>query len=134
MAMPPVATSFVACMALLFMFALTVVAARARGRYGVKAPATAGHPEFEKRFRVQQNTLEQIVVFLPSLLLFGTFVDSRIGAAIGLIWIAGRAHYAWSYIRDPEKRGPGMAVTLLATAVLLIGAAVGIARVGIGWL
>ncbi len=132
--MPPVAASFVACLALALYFALSANAARARARYGVKAPATTGHPEFEKRFRVQQNTLEQIVVFVPALLLFGAFVDSRLGAAIGLLWIAGRAHYAWSYVRDPEKRGPGMIATLLSSAVLLVGAIAGIVVVGIRWM
>lgn len=38
--------------------------ARARWRYGVKAPKVAGNPVFERHFRVQQNTLEQLVVFL----------------------------------------------------------------------
>ncbi|MEX2648516.1 MAG: MAPEG family protein [Alphaproteobacteria bacterium] len=132
--MPPVAASFVACLALLLYFVLSANAVRARARYGVKAPATTGHLEFEKRFRVQQNTLEQIVVFVPALLFFGAFVDSRIGAAIGLVWIAGRAHYAWSYVRDPEKRGPGMVATLLSTAVLLVGALVGIGLVGLRWM
>lgn len=132
--MPPVAASFVACLALLFTFVLTALVGRARGRHGVKAPATTGHPQFERWFRVQQNTIEQLVVFLPALLLFGAFVDSRVGAAIGLAWIAGRAHYAWSYVRDPERRGPGMVVTLLATATLLIGATVAIGMVGVRWM
>ena len=131
--MPPLATSFVACLALVLYFVLSALAARARARYGIKAPATTGHLEFEKRFRVQQNTLEQIVLFLPSLLLFGVFVDSRIGAAIGLVWIVARLHYAWSYYRDPEKRTPGMVATLLTTAILLIGAIVGIVVVGVRW-
>ncbi|MEX2648513.1 MAG: MAPEG family protein [Alphaproteobacteria bacterium] len=73
-------------------------------------------------------------MFVPALPLFGTFVNSRIGAAIGVVWIAGRAHYAWSYVRDPEKRGPGMIATLLGSAVLLPGAIVGIVLVGVRWM
>ena len=132
--MPPVATSFVACLALLVYFALTALVGRARAKHGIKAPATTGHPEFERWFRVQQNTLEQMVVFLPALMLFGTFVHSKIGAAIGLAWIVGRVLYARAYVRDPETRGPGMMITLMATAALLIGAIIGIARVGARWL
>jgi uncharacterized MAPEG superfamily protein len=131
--MPPVTTSLVACLAVLLCFAMTALVGRARGRHGIKAPATTGHPEFERWYRVHQNTVEQLVVFLPSLMFFGTFVDSKIGAAIGLVWIVGRVHYARSYLRDPEKRGLGMVLTLLPTAVLLIGSIVGIVAVGARW-
>jgi hypothetical protein len=48
----------------LLLFATGLVVAGARGRHGVKAPATTGHPDFERAFRVQMNTLEHTVVFL----------------------------------------------------------------------
>jgi uncharacterized membrane protein YecN with MAPEG domain len=132
--MPPLATSLVACLALLTCFVMTALVGRARGKYGVDAPATTGHPMFERWFRVHQNTVEQIVVFLPSLMLFGIFVSSRVGAAVGLVWIAGRVLYAWSYTKDPAKRHPGMGLTLGSTAVLLIGAIVGIVMTGARWM
>ena len=40
---------------------------RMRGKHDVKAPAVTGAPEFERAFRVQMNTLEQFVLFLPVL-------------------------------------------------------------------
>ena len=38
---------------------------RARHQYGIKAPATTGHEVFERWFRVQQNTLELLIVLIP---------------------------------------------------------------------
>ena len=46
----------------LFVYVWTLArAGGARGKFGVEAPATTGHPEFERHFRVQANTLEGIV-------------------------------------------------------------------------
>lgn len=98
---------------------------RARGRYEVPAPATTGHEVFERYFRVQANTVEQLVVFLPALWIFGLFVSPGIGALVGLVFVAGRALYARGYVQSPERRGAGFAVTVLANAVLLVGGLVG---------
>jgi len=98
---------------------------QARTQYGVAAPATSGNEIFERWFRVQQNTLEQLVVFLPSLWLFGHYVSGRIGALIGLVFIAGRYLYARGYIEDPAKRGRGFMIGFGATAVLLVGGLIG---------
>jgi uncharacterized membrane protein YecN with MAPEG domain len=105
------------------LFALNV--GRARGRYGVKAPATTGHELFERAYRVHQNTLEQLVVFLPSLYLFASFVHELIAAALGLVFVVGRALYARGYLADPEKRGPGFGIGYLASNALLLGGLVG---------
>lgn len=94
---------------------------QARGRFGVAAPATTGDPRFERYFRVQGNTVEQLVVFFPGLLLFATYA-SEVGAALlGGVFVVGRALYARGYLLDPARRGPGFALTLLANAVLLVG-------------
>jgi uncharacterized membrane protein YecN with MAPEG domain len=98
---------------------------RLRGRLGVKAPSVSGPPEFERAFRVQQNTLEQIVVFLPALWLFVWFVSAFWGGIVGVVWIVGRALYAVSYQRDPASRGPGFGIAALSTIVLLLGALAG---------
>ncbi len=94
---------------------------RARGKYGVEAPATTGHEIFERYFRVQQNTLEQLVIFLPSLWLFGLFLNPIVGSAIGLVYVVGRVLYLRGYVRDPSKRGLGFGIGFLATAVLALG-------------
>lgn len=100
-------------------------AGAARGRLGVAAPAITGNPEFERYLRVQYNTMEQLVIFLPSIWLFGTYVNAYAAAALGLVFIVGRFMYGRGYVIDPAKRGPGFLVTIVANGVLLIGAVVG---------
>lgn len=97
----------------------------ARGRYEVAAPATHGHPLFERHLRVQENTIEQLVVFLPGLFLFARYVSPPVAAGLGLVFILGRALYARAYVSDPAGRGPGFLLTLLSNAVLLLGGLVG---------
>ncbi len=93
----------------------------ARERYGVRAPAVTGHEIFERRFRVQQNTLEQLIAFLPGLYLFGRYWHPVWGAAIGVVYLVGRELYSAAYVRDPAKRGPGFGLSFLAVAVLVVG-------------
>ncbi len=99
----------------------------ARQRHAVTAPATTGHPEFERHFRVQANTLEGLVLFLPSLWLFAIYVYEPIAAGLGLVWVIGRIMYMMSYVKDPAKRGRGFGIQALAMLVLLIGALGGVA-------
>lgn len=100
----------------------------ARGKYGVKAPACTGPEEFERAFRVHMNTLEGLIVFLPGLWLFGTFVSPTWAAALGILGISGRAVYARGYRLDPAKRGPGALICGVVNMVLLIGSLVGLIR------
>lgn len=93
----------------------------ARERYGVRAPAVTGHEVFERRFRVQQNTLEQLIALLPGLYLFGRYLDPRWGAALGVVYLLGRELYSAAYVRDPAKRGPGFGMSFLAVAALVLG-------------
>lgn len=120
--------AIVACLALAEYLVFTMMAGNARGTHGVPAPATTGNPEFERLFRVQANTVEQIVVFLPALWLFATYVSPPIAAGTGLVFIVGRALYARGYAEDPAKRGPGFLLTILANTVLLVGGLIGAVR------
>ena len=115
-------TALVTCLAILFYFFASVQVSRARVAYGVKLPAISGHPDFERVFRVQMNTLEWMPVFLPSLWLFAVYISDAIAAAIGVVWIIGRVLYMIGYTRAVEKRGPGFAIQALATIALLLGA------------
>jgi uncharacterized membrane protein YecN with MAPEG domain len=101
----------------------------ARARYKVAAPATTGHPEFERTFRVHYNTLELLVAFIPAIWLFGLYLNPRWGAIIGAVFLVGRALYAVGYIRAPEKRELGATLSFAAVAVLLFGALFGVIRV-----
>ena len=92
-----------------------------RQRHGVAAPASQGHPEFERAFRVQQNTLEQLVAFVPSLWIYATFASPLWAAAVGAVFIIARFIYRASYLRDPKSRGTGFTLGFMATMYLLVG-------------
>ena len=117
--------AFVAGLALVEYWIFTWQCGRARGRLGVPAPATTGNPEFERYLRVQYNTIEQLVIFLPALFGFAYFASPGWAAALGLVFIVGRALFARGYVRDPAQRGPGFGLTLLANTILLLGSLVG---------
>ena len=114
--------SFVALLALIEYLAIAIMTGRARGAYGVKAPAITGHPMFERWYRVQMNTLEQLVVFLPALFLFARYVSPRWAGLLGLVFVVGRAIYARSYLADPESRSLGFGLSFVPTVLLLLGA------------
>lgn len=118
-------TALVTVLAVLLYQVLSLNVGRVRIKYGVKAPATTGNPDFERYLRVQQNTLEQLVVFLPGLWLFSLGVNPLWGAGLGIVWILGRIGYAWGYYQAAEKRGPGFGISFLASAALLLGALIG---------
>ena len=86
-------SALVTCLAIAFYFFTTTRVASARAKFGVKVPATSGHPDFERVFRVQMNTLEWMPIFLPSLWLFAVYISDPVAAALGLVWIAGRFLY-----------------------------------------
>ncbi len=100
-----------------FLFGFNV--GQMRVKHGVKAPATSGAPEFERMFRVQQNTMEQIVMFVPALWICAHFGDPRWAAGIGLFFIIGRFIYKAAYVADPAKRGLGFTISVLSTTILI---------------
>jgi glutathione S-transferase len=120
--------SLVTILSLLLFFVVTINVGRARAKYGVKAPEMSGNADFERVLRVQQNTLEQIALFLPALWIFGNFIAPIPAAIIGGVWILGRILYAWGYYQAAEKRGPGFGISSLATIVLLLGSLYGIVQ------
>jgi len=108
--------------ALLCYIWMTLRVGGARRRTKIDAPAMTGHPDLERAVRVQANTLEWLVVFLPSLWLFAIYWNDLFAAAVGVVWIIGRILYALSYAADPKKRGLGFAIQAFATFTLLLGA------------
>jgi len=100
---------------------------RARDKYGVLAPATTGNEIFERYFRVQQNTLEQLILFLPGLYLFAHYLNPLWAAGLGLIYLIGRQIYSASYVKDPKTRSAGFGLTFLPTLVLIVGGLIGAA-------
>lgn len=119
-------TALIILFALLQLFWFGARVGIGRGKYGVEAPATSGHEIWERLNRVHQNTVEQTVIFVPATALFAVFVSSRWVVLPGLLYLIGRQLYAWEYVNDPKSRSPGMAITGLALAILLVGAIAGV--------
>jgi hypothetical protein len=116
----------VTLLALLQFVVMGIMVGRARGLYGVKAPATTGHEQFERWFRVHYNTLEKLIVFLPSLWLFGYYVGQYYAAGLGGIYLVGRLLYAVTYTRDPATRGLGTLLSDLPMVIMLLGGLIAI--------
>ena len=119
--------AIVAALALIEYLVFGYMAGMARGKYKVEAPATTGHPIFERRLRVQTNTLEQLIVFLPGLVLFGRYVSAPIGAILGAVFILGRIVYSIGYVADPAKRSVGFGLSYVPTVLLILGGLLGAA-------
>ena len=111
----------VVALALLQFVFLGMAVGWARGKYKVAAPATTGNEVFERYFRVQMNTLEQLVVFVPSVLLFAQLRDANWAAGLGAVYLVGRVIYFVTYTRNPKGRGLGFMLTQLPNAILVVG-------------
>ena len=122
-------TSLVTLFICLLMLATGVVVGRARGRHGIKAPAVSGHEMFERAYRVQMNTLENAAIVLPVMWVNAGFISDRGAAALGAVWLVSRIWYALAYQKEPTKRGPAFAVSMVALTLLWLAAAFGIIRV-----
>lgn len=114
------AVAIVTVLALLQYFFFSYQVGSSREKTGVKAPAMAGDPDFERTTRVHQNTMEQLVMFIPALWLYAHYVNPLWGAGIGLVYIAGRFIYRAAYLKDPGGRTLGFMLSLLPSAVMLV--------------
>lgn len=117
--------NLIIALALLQFFAFATAVGMAREKYQVAAPATTGNEVFERYFRVQMNTLELLVMFVPAIWMFGFYVSAKIGAGLGALYLIGRVIYFFSYVRDPRKRSLGYGLSAGPVAVLVIGALIG---------
>lgn len=107
-------------------FFLAVMVGKARSETGIHAPKCVGDERFERIFRVQQNTMEQLIIFFPALWIFGYYVSATIGAGLGVLFLIGRLMYARGYVQHPDKRAPGFILGSLATLALILGGIIGI--------
>ena len=121
--------AIVTLLALILYFIMGLRVGQARSQFKIDAPAIHGHPDFERVFRVQANTLEWLPIFLTSLWLFtlawdvgGSNIGDMVGALTGVVWIVGRILYMTGYSKEASARSMGFGVQALATAVLLFGA------------
>jgi glutathione S-transferase len=119
-------TAIVTLLAVAFYFFLATRVAVARGRFDVPLPATTGNLDFERIFRVHQNTLEWLPIFLVSLWLCAIYLNDLGAAVLGLVWIGGRALYFIGYSKAVARRLPGFFVQAAACILLFVGALAGI--------
>lgn len=110
----------VVALALIQYSAFGILVGRARGKYNVPAPATSGDPTFERYFRVQQNTAEQLIVFLPAIFLYSHLGNPLVAAGLGVVYLVGRLVYLRSYVADPKSRAAGFGMTFLPSAFMLV--------------
>jgi glutathione S-transferase len=115
-------------LALLQFFIFCMAVGKARGTYKVAAPATTGNEVFERYFRVQMNTMELLLVFLPSLVIFAHYLSPCWAAGVGAVYLLGRILYFRAYVKDPSSRSWGYALSALPTLILLVGGLFGVIR------
>ena len=119
-------TAFITLLTVALLFAVTFNVVRARGKYRIQAPATTGHEMFERAYRIQLNTIENVLMFLPALWLYAMFIGDKGAGDSDMIWLVGRIWYAIAYQTNPAKQGYGFLISLLVIAGLWLGAAYGI--------
>ena len=120
--------TIIAMLALVQFLYFGVAVGRARGRHGVAAPAVTGDETFERFHRAHQNTLEQLIVFLPALFACAFFANDMLAVACGVGFLVGRTWYFRSYVADPDSRGKGMILTMASSIILLISGLIGALR------
>ncbi|MEO8460714.1 MAG: MAPEG family protein [Dokdonella sp.] len=111
--------------ALLQLVVFGVLVGRARVRYGVKAPATSGNEHFERYYRVQMNTLELMILLIPSTWIASTYWNPLFVAAMLAVYLIGRFIYFRAYVQDPSKRGTGFLISFSPIGVLMAAAIAG---------
>lgn len=100
----------------------------ARGKYKIDAPACSGNENFERLFRIQMNTLEQLIVFIPAMYAFAFYLSPVWVLVPGVAYLLGRFLYSAEYTKEPTTRAPGMAVTMLSNVLLVLGALFGVLK------
>jgi glutathione S-transferase len=120
--------NLIVALALLQFFAFGAAVGRARGKYRVAAPAVTGNEMFERYYRVQMNTLELLIMFIPAMWMFGFYVSANVAAGLGALFLIGRGIYFFAYVAEPKKRELGYVLSAAPVVALVIGAIVGTAR------
>ena len=125
--------SAIVLLALLHYIVVGSLVGAARGRYQIAAPATTGHPVFERWFRIHQNSLELLIAFVPAVWLFGWWVSQAWATGIGLVYVAARVLYTVQYLKDPRSRRIGAMLSFTAIYVLIVGCLYKAVTIGLGY-
>lgn len=116
----------VAIIAILQLFFFGAMTGRARKDSGLSGPAITGHDGFERMYRVQMNTVETLIAFLPALFIAGKYWPPALVAVTGLVYVVGRFLYWRAYVTDPSTRGTGFMLSIVPTAALILLSLAGI--------
>jgi glutathione S-transferase len=119
-------TGLVTLFAILIAIGTAILVARVRTVTGVLPPAMSGDPRVERALRVQGNTVESFIVFLPALWLAALYFQGWVPPIIGLAWCLGRIAYAAGYMSDANRRHVGFGICMFAILILVVLAAIGI--------
>jgi uncharacterized MAPEG superfamily protein len=111
--------ALVTLLILLQYFFFMMQAGFARGKDTVVAPATTGDEMYERKSRVQMNTVEQLIITLPAMWVCAHYFRPDVAAILGVAFIIGRFVYSHLYIKTPKSRGPGFMIGFLANIGLI---------------
>lgn len=121
--------AFVALVTLLlvmqYLYFMAMVG-KARGTADIKAPSISGDDTFERHSRVHLNTLEQLMITLPTMWVCASYFSATFASTMGLTFLVGRFIYRAAYIADPASRGKGMMIGFIANVALLVTALWGV--------
>ncbi len=118
--------TLIAVLAVIQVMVLGFLVGRGRAKYGVVAPATSGNADWERLNRAHQNSIEQLVVFLPLFTVYCFNAGLGTGIPLGIVFLIARIVYAAGYIRRAESRAAGAFATAAVQAWLAIGAVIGV--------
>jgi glutathione S-transferase len=114
----------VAMLAIIQYLVFGSLVGKARGQYGVHAPAVSGNEQFERVYRVQMNTLELLVAFLPALYVAARYWSGWVVACVGAVYLVGRVIYWRAYVTAPARRGLGFVLSIGPVFTLALAALV----------
>jgi glutathione S-transferase len=118
---PVISTLFI----LVVYVAQAQMVSAARLKYKIKAPKTQGHDEFEKTYRAHLNTMEQLVLVLPTMWFFALLVSANAAGILGILWGISRIVYAYGYAKNNTIKLTGGIVGAVISLIFLLGAAYG---------
>ena len=123
-------TAAITILAALICLGTAILVARTRARHKIEVPAMSGDFKVECALRVQGNTVEQIVIFLPLLWVAALYFHYTgwLVPLIGLCWCLGRVLFAFGYMAEPKKRGPGFVISVFSSLALAILAIIGVVQ------
>src|SRR5258705_1442854 len=93
-------TALATLFAILISIGTAILVARTRNSTGIQPPAMSGDARLERALRVQGNTVEGFIIFLPALWLAAIYFQGWAPPIIGLACCLGPVFHAIGSISD----------------------------------